>query len=120
MLPSSLKPARTWPYVTAGWLLILLISASSTIGGWILNGRNFPLGVILLLELPRWLTFAILTPLIFYLGRRFPIQRPRLAAPLGLHLAAATTISALLAVDTSTRMAVKLMSVKAIFAHPRL
>jgi len=39
-----------------------------------------------LMQLPRYLTWALVTPLIFLAARRFPFRRDRLAASLGIHL----------------------------------
>jgi signal transduction histidine kinase len=49
-----------------------------------------------LLQAPRWMTWALVTPLIFGLARRVPVTRTRPARAIGIHLAAAMGISAVI------------------------
>lgn len=51
-----------------------------------------------LLQVPRWLTWALVTPFIFRMADRFPFRSDRLARPIWTHLALATGISTVIEV----------------------
>jgi two-component system, LytTR family, sensor kinase len=49
-----------------------------------------------LMQFPRWMTWAVFTPLIFYAANRFPFRRDRLPASIWPHLLIAMVISAVI------------------------
>jgi len=74
--------------VIAGvWLVPALLAASETYLFWRLGGRSHPFWRAVLMEGPAWATYALLTPLVFALGRRLPPRRPHLARNIAAHLA---------------------------------
>ena len=81
--------SRPWLVVSIAWvvpatLAVLQAFAQHRLGNW--DGQ---LSRILLFEFFDWLLYGALTPIVFYLARRFPLERPRLASRLAIHLLAA-------------------------------
>ena len=62
--------------------------------GYLLRGTLAKEWPWVLLQLPRWMTWALFTPLIFYVARRFPFRRDRLAASIWVHVLLALAIAA--------------------------
>ena len=50
---------------------------------------------VITMQLGQWYAWAALFPIIYRLARRFPLESPRLARRLGVHLAAATVVMVL-------------------------
>jgi signal transduction histidine kinase len=82
---------RRWLVVAAVWSVPALLAALETFVFWRMAGRDHPFWLAIATQAPAWLTYALLTPAIFALGRRFPLQRPRLARHAALHLSASLT-----------------------------
>ena len=64
--------------------------------GYLLRGalaREWPW---VLMQFPRWMTWALVTPLVFAAARRFPFRRDRLASFVWVHLGIAMVISAVI------------------------
>ena len=83
---------RLWVCVLLGWTLLGL---SFTLNYYLFAGHYVAifkqqptLPEMLLWELPYWLLWALLTPLVFRLTRRFPLERGRLLRSSLVHLAA--------------------------------
>jgi two-component system, LytTR family, sensor kinase len=74
-----------WPVVLAIWTVPALLSVFETEMFAAQGGQSIALWRVLLSEVPPWYVWAALTPIIFRLGRRWPL--PRLAS-LGVHLTA--------------------------------
>lgn len=97
-----------WLIVLAVWSVPALLAAVETFVFWRMSGRDYPFWRAVVTQGPAWLTYALLTPVIFALGRRLPLQRPRLARHLALHLAVSLTAGvayAVLATAASTAFA---------------
>jgi signal transduction histidine kinase len=69
------------------WTAIGLAFATSTYGMYAAKGAALPWRVPLFWSLTEWYLWAALAPLIFWLARRFPINRATLARHLPIHLA---------------------------------
>jgi two-component system LytT family sensor kinase len=88
---------RRWVLICGVWAVPALLAASETYLFWRLGGRDYPFWRAIVMEGPAWMIYALLTPVIFALGRRLPLQRPRLGRHLAAHLAASLTIGLLYA-----------------------
>jgi signal transduction histidine kinase len=83
---------RRWVLIASVWAVPALLAASETYLFWRLGGRNFPFWRAVVMEGPAWMIYALLTPAIFALGRRLPLQRPRFGRHLATHLAVSLAI----------------------------
>ena len=81
----------TWPLILAVWTVPALLAGFETYVFWRMGGHPYPFWRAMAMEGPAWLTYAAMTPVIAALARRFPIQRPRLARNLALHVLGALT-----------------------------
>lgn len=78
-----------WPVVVAIWTVPALLSVFETEMFLAQNGHALALWRVLLSEVPAWYVWAALTPVIFRLGRRWPLDRmPPRAGNVAIHLAA--------------------------------
>jgi len=75
-----------WPLIMAAWAVPALLASFETYMFWRLAGQPHPFWRAVVMESPAWVTYALLTPVIFLLGRRLPPQRPHLARNLAVHL----------------------------------
>ena len=64
-----------WPVVLAIWTVPALLSVFETEMFLAQNGHGLALWRVLLSEVPPWYVWAALTPAIFRLGRRWPLDR---------------------------------------------
>jgi sensor histidine kinase YesM len=94
--------AHRWLVIAGVWMVPALLAASETYLFWRIGGRDYPFWRALVMEGPAWLVYAALTPLVFVLGRRLPIQRAHLVRNLALHLAVSLTAGLLYAVAATT------------------
>src|SRR3954468_16917102 len=80
--------------VFLAWTVLAGFFAASTSLTYISQGRQGLWGRTLLIELAQWWIWAALTPLVFWVSRRFRLDRPPVLiavlvhAPLGIALAA--------------------------------
>src|SRR5215218_6759031 len=119
--PSSITEARRSPessftaarllehrgvVIAAVWLVPALLAASETYLFWRLGGRDHPFWRAVVMEGPAWMVYALLTPVVFALGQRLPLQRPRLARNLAAHLVISLSAGLLYATiaTTTTRL----------------
>src|SRR5262252_8732037 len=88
---------RLWVAVVIGWTLIGLIFTLNYYlfaGHYVAIFRQPPtLPQMLIWELPYWFLWAALSPLVFWLTRRFPLQRGQLLINSGVHVAACLSLS---------------------------
>jgi signal transduction histidine kinase len=85
------RPTR-WRGITAIWLACLLFDASETVlfmhsvgqRSWVLT---------FVVEVVSWLPWALATPLVIYLARRYPFARGRLATSTAAHVVAFVCIA---------------------------
>lgn len=93
--------------VIAGWLLFTLMVIGISWGGSLVRGRPAEIGGLLLWNVG-WLLWAGGTFAVAALARRFPVQRPRLAARLALHAAFGLLVAvATLALEFGLNLAVQ-------------
>ena len=67
----------------AAWLLLLVLFATQAV----MVGGLEP-GVAVELGIRLWIGWAVLLPIVVFLSTRFPIERRRLCANVGIHLTA--------------------------------
>lgn len=75
------------------WTLVGLVSASQV---WLASqsmGHAASFGAVVLWTVPVWLAWALLTPVVIGLARRFPLERGRLGASLPVHILAAVVLA---------------------------
>ena len=94
--------AYRWLVIAGVWMVPALLAASETYLFWRIGGRAYPFWRALVMEGPAWLVYAALTPLVFALGRRLPIQRAHLLRNLAVHLAVSLTAGLLYAAVATT------------------
>ena len=68
---------RVWSLALAIATLVGLSSAALVYFGMRAMGKPLTLGTAVLAGLPDWYFWAALTPLVFWLGQRFPLERER-------------------------------------------
>src|SRR5215467_3451943 len=90
---------RLWVSVIIGWTLIGLIFTLNYYffaDHYVAIFRQPPtLPQMLIWELPYWFLWAALSPLVFWLTRRFPLQRGRLLVNSGVHIGCCLGLSIL-------------------------
>lgn len=73
--------------VLGGWLLLGLVETAKEWVGWQVRGTPRPLGLVAAVNLPFWLYWAALTPVVVALGRRLPLPGPRALRAVAVHAA---------------------------------
>ena len=85
-----------WSLIFLAWLIPSTIAMLQSTASYLLRGALAQEWPWVLMQLPRWMTWALFTPLVFYAARRFPFHRERLASFIWVHLAIAMAISAVI------------------------
>jgi len=95
-MDSTTSTTRTayWPWVLAIWTGIGLIDASETVFPMKAQGMHHHWVSLFITLLLTWLPWALLTPLVIGLGRRYPLARTSRPSRWALHLGAAISIDA--------------------------
>src|ERR1051325_1370247 len=70
------------------WTFFGALNGSQLYIGIRSEGMAAPLGQVFAWQMLGWVPLALLTPVILWLGRRFPLERPVLARSLAVHAAA--------------------------------
>lgn len=83
--------------VLACWTVSALISTSVSFTFGDLRQERTPLLAVLFTQLGIWWFWAAITPAIWWMGRRFPLQRAHIARLIAIHAAGAIAVSALFA-----------------------
>lgn len=83
--PSRAPLGRGALLVLGGWLLLGLVETAKEWVGWQVRGSPRPLGLVAAVNLPFWLYWAALTPVVVALGRRVPLPGPRPLRAVVLH-----------------------------------
>ena len=97
----SMKESHRWLWfaVVIGWTLIGLIFTLNYYlfaDHYVAIFRQPPtLPQMLIWELPYWFLWAALSPVVFWLTRRFPLQRGRMLVNSGVHVGACVVLSVL-------------------------
>ena len=84
---------RAWAAVWAGWTLLALLFGVSTSLTYLSTGRGGAWSTTLARSLSEWWVWALMTPLVVRLARRFPINRTSWRRSLAVHAIAGTTLA---------------------------
>lgn len=84
--------ARRWALVVGAWTVVAAFSLAQIYVAQSALGHPPPLGALLLLEVPVWAFWALLTVPIVLLARCFPLDRGRVVRALAIHTGAAIAI----------------------------
>jgi two-component system LytT family sensor kinase len=82
-------PARRGRLILAGvliWALVVVGSGSQTWATYAVKGESLPFSTPLLWAFSAWIGWLVLAPVVFWLARRFPVERPDVTRHLMLHL----------------------------------
>jgi hypothetical protein len=93
--PHSDAPPIRWRWIAAIWSAGALFDASQTVLIMHAEGRHHPWLPLFATELVSWLPWALATPLVVHLARRYPIVRRVSVRTVAVHLLAFAVISAL-------------------------
>jgi hypothetical protein len=95
--PRSERPRlRRWAVILGVWTVFGLLLSTQQGIGYALRGTPLPWGTLLLLWMPVAYAWALVTPVILWLGRRFPFERATWARSAGAHLVACCVLVFLL------------------------
>ena len=83
----------TWSLILLAWLIPASVGLLQMVAANLLRGTLGAEWPWALLQIPRWLTWVPLTPIVFYAAERFPFQRDRLARSAWTHLGIALLIA---------------------------
>ena len=83
-----------WALIFAGWTFLGLFFASQTYLTYLYTEGKAPGGLIVKLSLAEWYVWAVLTPPIVWLARRFPLERGRLLRALAVHVPVSLVLAA--------------------------
>lgn len=85
-----------WAIIVGGWTVYGLLSSAQQLMGSTFNGKPMPWSMALLLMMPLTMAWALATPGILWLGRRFPFHGGRWRTGVAVHLVASLTLIFLL------------------------
>jgi two-component system, LytTR family, sensor kinase len=85
--------ARGWLAVWSGWTALALFFAVSNSLTYVSTGRPANWALTIKRSLTEWWLWALVTPVVVSLARRFPIHGPRLWRNLAIHFAAGTALA---------------------------
>ena len=83
-LAQRVKP---WMLVAAAWTGPAILGALNVVAQQHLGGEPPPTAPALLFAAGDWLVYAVLTPAVFALSRRWPLARPRVGRHAWMHAA---------------------------------
>lgn len=83
-----------WGFIAGLWLFFGLLNASQTYLGFRMENFPLPLGRMFAWQMLGWGSWACLTPLVLWLGRRFPLERATLMRGLLVHVPACVLVAA--------------------------
>ena len=96
---SPLTPAYSWrQLVFAGvgvWALVVLGVASQNYATYAVKREALPFYLSLLWAFNDWIGWLLLAPVVFYLARRFPVERPQAGRNLLIHVLFGTLTASL-------------------------
>lgn len=90
---STKNRSLLWTGILAFWIFIALLYTSQNILSRLAQGGAIEWGRTLSWSLTRWFIWAALTPLVFMLARRFPIERAQLKRGIFLHLGLGASVA---------------------------
>jgi signal transduction histidine kinase len=83
-----------WSLIFIAWLVPTAIAMLQSTASYALRGVLAKEWPWVFLQFPRWTTWALVTPIIFYAAHRFPFRRDRLARSIAVHVLIALSIAA--------------------------
>jgi two-component sensor histidine kinase len=87
-----------WSLIFLVWLIPASVALLQAVAGYLVRGTLGQEWFWALLQIPRWLTWVPITPIIFYAADRFPFRRDRLARSTWTHLGIALLIAVVIEV----------------------
>jgi signal transduction histidine kinase len=84
-----------WVLIFAGWTFVALFFASQTYLSYKYSGGQAHIGIILKMNFGQWYLWGLLAPGIFWLARRFPIEREHWARSTAMHLISGVAVALL-------------------------
>ena len=90
--PLPEPPRRLWLLIAAACLVPAVLDAFQTYLQGRLGGDGPPAWRFILWQGTEWLILGALTPITYYLGRRFPLRRGRLARNVAVHAVGAMVL----------------------------
>ena len=81
-----------WLFIIGFWTFFGAINGSQLYIGIRSEGTSAPFGQVFAWQMLGWVPWALLTPIVLWLGRRFPLERPKLARNLAVHAVACALI----------------------------
>ncbi len=93
MRSESRQQRVAWHYIAGAWLAIALFDASQTVFVMRAEGMHHAWTTLFFVRLVSWLVWALATPCVYALVRRFPLPAPRVL-PWLIHAAACIGIGA--------------------------
>ena len=94
-LPLPTSRARLAAAGVLVWALVVVGVGSQTYATYAVKGENLPFFKPLLWAFNDWIGWLLLAPVVFYLARRYPVERPHVSRHLMMHLAFALVVAAL-------------------------
>jgi two-component system LytT family sensor kinase len=88
----------TWSLILLVWLIPATVGLLQMVAANLLRGTLVNEWPWALLQIPRWLTWVPITPIVFYAADRFPFRRDRLARSAWTHLGIALVIAVVIEV----------------------
>jgi signal transduction histidine kinase len=95
-MPSATRPK--WSLIALVWLIPAAVALLQAVAGYLLRGTLREEWPWALMQIPRWLTWVPLTPIVFYAAERFPFRRDRLARSTWTHFGIALLIAVVIEV----------------------
>ncbi len=92
---NSQKRLQFWLANIAFWVFIAIMFTAQTAFSAISRGDQINWSNVLSWSVLRWLLWAAVTPLVFFLARRFPINRNKLAVGIGIQCGLGILVSVL-------------------------
>src|SRR5689334_10424231 len=85
MLPEP-QSTKSWFWIACLWLAFAIVNATQIVGGMRAVGMKHPWSRLFVTILLSWIVWALATPVILRLGRRFPLNRWRSLPTWLIHL----------------------------------
>jgi two-component system LytT family sensor kinase len=93
---STVSERPRWSLILLGWLIPATIAMLQSTAGYLLRGNLAQEWPWVFMQFPRWMTWALVTPIVFYAARRVPFRRERLASFILVHLGVAVVLAAVI------------------------
>ena len=94
-LANASRRRLRWLFIIGFWTFFGALNGSQLYIGIRSEGTDAPFGQVFAWQMLGWVPLALLTPVVLWLGSRFPLERPRLARNLAIHAAACAVFYAI-------------------------